>query len=1180
MPATSSQTPNYAARVSDLRDQLGMTQKEFADRIGVSFATVNRWENGHTTPSKAVREKIEDLETKVEQEGENARIDLDFSGRAEAVRAVVDAERLQNGHAYNPTFATEISKIDPLPHQRIAVYERMLNQPRLRFLLADDAGAGKTIMTGLYVREMLMRKLIRRVLIIPPAGLVGNWRRELRDLFNLDFQIISGRDAKGENPFEGEGSDKLIVSVDTLARGRAFGRLKETQVSPYDLVVFDEAHKLSARSYGGEIDKTKRYKLAETLAGIDEEPDYNLPWNAHHLLLLTATPHMGKDFPYYCLWRLLLPEALPTKEAFDSFPQDAKERHFIRRTKEEMVRYDGTPIYPTRKSDTFEYVLSDGERELYDETTDYLKHQYNQARLLNRSAVRLAMSVFQRRLVSSTYALMESFRRRLEKLDDMIEAVQAAKTSPERLRQQQSRLDEIRDLFDEKTAEEEETQNGKEESEAFEEKLLQAVASTSVEDLREERNRVQDLVNLAEHVHRQGEESKFQRLMEVLDNPRFSGEKILIFTEHRDTLTFLVRRLEALGHAGRIAQIHGGMPYQKRDEQQAFFRKDIEDGGAQFMVATDAAGEGINLQFCWLMVNYDLPWNPARLEQRMGRIHRYGQEHDPVLIMNLVAKYDEENYTREGRVLHVLLDKLKRIRSELSSDKVFDVIGEVFEDRSIKDYIERAVETEEQAEQELDRDFTADRVREIEERRQNVYGDADDVQSRLPELNEQREQERFRRVLPGRVQRFLGHALPLLDLESEGSLDGEFALRASETGALTPLLPVLEQYPEESRRRLVTEKPDEDESGQIWIHPGEPIFDRISAMVKDRFARDAQKGAKFVDPDTESPYLLFFLRADARRKADDEFPDFSDSELLAEEFFGLRLREDESFERVDPEQMLTLHPHDGSPSRALSLIAKAQTWKDEAREFARDRVTKGLAEDQRHTREETLEERVRFLKQGYNHQRARLMERRSELRERMKKGEPGAEQEYKKVKQQQKKIRQRQQKAVETIRREVELIDAGSVEFFAHAVVLPSKDPADKRKQDEEVERIAMEHAMAHERARGAEVTDVSTAGKARAAGLADWPGFDLLSEHSGTGKRGIEVKGRARRGEIELSENEWASAINHRGDYWLYVVFECTSSRPQLCKVQDPYDSLIAEPKGGVRVRAESIYQAAEFNT
>lgn len=1180
MPATSSKSPDYAARVRDLRDRLDLTQKEFANRLGVSFATVNRWENGHTTPSQAVWEKIEKLETQVEQEGENARIDLDFSGRAEAVRAAVDAERLQNGHAYNPTFATEISKIDPLPHQRIAVYERMLNQPRLRFLLADDAGAGKTIMTGLYVREMVMRKLIRRILIVPPAGLVGNWRRELRDLFNLDFQIISGRDAKGSNPFSGQGSHQAIVSVDTLARGRAFGRLNDEQVRPYDLVVFDEAHKLSARRYGDEIDKTKRYKLAETIAGIDEEPDYNLPWSAHHLLLLTATPHMGKDFPYYCLWRLLLPEALPTKEAFDSFPEGAKKRHFIRRTKEEMVRYDGTPIYPTRKSNTFEYVLSEGERELYDETTDYLKHQYNQARLLNRSAIRLAMSVFQRRLVSSTYALMESFRRRREKLDEMIKAVETAQMSPERLKRKQSSLDKIKDLFDEKTAEEEETQDGQEESEAFEEKLLQAVASTSVEDLREERNRVQDLVNLAKRVHRQGEESKFQRLMEVLNDEEFKGEKILIFTEHRDTLSFLVRRLEALGHAGRIAKIHGGMPYEKRDEQQAFFRKDIDDGGAQFMVATDAAGEGINLQFCWLMVNYDLPWNPARLEQRMGRIHRYGQKHDPVLIMNLVAKYDEENYTREGRVLHVLLDKLKRIRSELSSDKVFDVIGEVFEDRSIKDYIEQAIEDQDQAEDKLDRDFTVDKVREVEERRQNVYGDPDNVQSRLPELNEQREEERFRRVLPGRVQRFLGRALPLLNLEVEGSLDGEFALSASETGALTPLLPVLERYPEESRRRLVTEKPDEDESGQIWIHPGEPVFDRISAMVKDRFARDAQKGAKFVDPDVESPYLLFFLRADARRKADDEYPELSDSELLAEKFFGLRLREDETFERVDPEQMLTLRPHDGSPSRVLSLIAQAQTWKDEARSFAQNRVAEGLADEHRSTREETLEERIRFLKQGYSHQRARLMERRSELRERMKKGESGAEQEYEKVKRQQKKVRQREERAVEAIRREVELIRPGSVEFFAHAVVLPSKDPADKKKQDKEVERVAMEHAIAHERGRGAEVTDVSTTGKARAAGLADWPGFDLLSDHPETGMRGIEVKGRARQGEIELSENEWASAINHRGDYWLYVVFECTSARPQLHRVQDPYNSLVAEPKGGVRIKAESIYQEGQSDT
>jgi hypothetical protein len=361
------------------------------------------------------------------------------------------------------------------------------------------------------------------------------------------------------------------------------------------------------------------------------------------------------------------------------------------------------------------------------------------------------------------------------------------------------------------------------------------------------------------------------------------------------------------------------------------------------------------------------------------------------------------------------------------------------------------------------------------------------------------------------------------------------------------------------------------------VHPGEPIFDRISALLKEKFAHDAQRGAKFIDPTAEAPYLLFFVRADARREADERFPELSDSELLTERFFGLRLRKDENFERVDPEQMLALRPFDGSPAGALGLVAKASSWKDEVRTIARERFAEGLADDEREKREDTLEERVRFLKQGYSHRRAQLMERRSELRDKMKEGRSGAEAEYNRIKRQQQELRERQDEAIEALRREVELIQPGTVEFFAHALVLPSEDSFDEKERDDEIEQIAMEYAMAHERERGAKVTDVSTPTRAQRAGLADWPGFDLLSEHPETGKRGIEVKGRASRGDIELSENEWSSAINHRDDYWLYVVFDCASTHPNLFPVKDPYERLVVRPKGGVQIDEQSIYRATD---
>ena len=370
---------------------------------------------------------------------------------------MAEATRLSYGHLLNPAFATEVSLIDPLPHQRIAVYERMLDLSPLRFLLADDAGAGKTIMTGLYLREVLARRLIRRVLVVPPAGLIGNWEREMRTLFSLPFRIVRGADARTGNPFAGPESDRVIVSVDTLVGERTFGRLREAAAgaAPYDLVVFDEAHKLAAHQRQDlSVDKTDRYCVAEALAGLPaDQPRWKLGWSATHVLLLTATPHMGKDLPWYCLWRLLAPDALATFDAFRAFPESQRRRHFIRRTKEEMVRFDGRPLYPQRRCDTLSYALNPSEQALYDATTRYIAETYNRARVLNRSAARLAMSVFQRRQASSTHALLRSFERRLVRLEEAIELVRAGRA--EELERRQKRLAATPDFFETRTADEE-----------------------------------------------------------------------------------------------------------------------------------------------------------------------------------------------------------------------------------------------------------------------------------------------------------------------------------------------------------------------------------------------------------------------------------------------------------------------------------------------------------------------------------------------------------------------------------------------------------------------------------------------------------------------------------------------------------------------------------------------------
>ena len=1200
---------DYPDRIRRLRAKLGLSQKRLAELLGVSFASVNRWENGQARPNRLAWGQILRLEIdgsgglrkppltgggssqvagalsaaedkaayrlsgKPPEPHEPGKVD--FTAPPEIVRLAVEAERLTYGHLFSPAFATETSLIDPLPHQRIAVYDHMLPQPRLRFLLADDAGAGKTIMTGLYIREMLTRRLIRRVLIVPPAGLVGNWQRELRTLFSLPFKIVTGADARSGNPFTGPESDLVIVSVDTLCSAQAFARLRESDVEPYDLVVFDEAHKLAAdRNPDFTVRKTDRYRLAEAIAGASDDPDWMLSWQCHHLLLLTATPHMGKDFPYFCLWRLLEPEILSTIDAFNAYPAEARRRHFLRRTKEEMVRFDGTPIYPKRESRTLSYDLGPAEQQLYDETTSYIRTYYNRARILNRSAARLAMSIFQRRLASSTCALLRSLERRLEKLDGLIEDIRSGRLTEEQLTAYQRKADRTADIFDRMTADEEEPQEGREQNEVVEDQALTGVVATSLAELQAERRQVEDLLGLARQVLASGEEAKFEKLREVVQDGRFKDEKILIFTEHRDTLDFLIRRLEGLGYTGRVASIHGGMDYQEREAQVAFFKRPAREGGANLMVATDAAGEGINLQFCWLMVNYDIPWNPARLEQRMGRVHRYKQMHDPVLIFNLVA-----GKTREGRVLKTLLEKLEQIRRELGSDKVFDVIGMQFEGVSLKELILQAVVDDhaDEAVRQVEGRLTPEQVKARLAQREKLLGAGGDIAFQLPEQRAKLERETFRRLLPGYVRRFIEKSAPLLDIGIDGDPEGYFSFRPLKPGALDPLWPVLESYDPARWERLTVYKPPEGEQA-IFLHPGEPLFDRYCSLVHGRFAALALRGGVFVDPYVERPYLFHVVLVRVMRRADPALPGvFGREELVESRLVALRQDETGKIEECPVELLMLLRGAPTIPAAAIPLVSTIAAACEQVKNFVVERIAGPLADARRQALLAALPGREEFIRRGYAYREAELALKRTRLSERANAGDAAAKGELAKVKKQQRELAGRIERSLAVLRREPELIVPGEVRFLAHALVVPSSAPEDRARYDREIEKIAVRVAWGYEEGRGCAVRDVSAPELAIRAGLEAYPGFDLLSRHPGGEERAIEVKGRAGIGDIELSENEWARACNLRDRYWLYVVYDCASAHPRLLRIQDPFGKLLARRKGGVVIGEQEVFAAAE---
>ena len=1062
-----------------------------------------------------------------------------FRADANLVRLIAEAYRLQHAYLFNPIFATETSLIDPLPHQFIAVYDHLLKHFPLRFLLADDAGAGKTIMTGLYIQELLLRRQVERVLIVPPAGLIGNWERELRVCFRLQFRILSSADAADTNPFVDSENNLAIVSLDTLRQERMQSYLSEAP--SYDLVVFDEAHKLSARyEWDGTVTKSKRYQLAERIAA-----------EGNSLLLLTATPHMGRKDAYYFLWRLLLPERLAAQGAFSRLPDGTRSEHLLRRMKEEMITFDEKPIYPPRMSHTIAYPLKQGEiseQSLYDEVTAYCENHFDLAGQYNQTAARLAMMVLQRRLASSTFALWRSLIRREEKLQATLRELQEGRLSAEELETAQAELTGV-DIRDTKTGDEEEIVDGKEEAEQADENLAQATTGRSIADLEAEIHHVQRLTKLARAVYDQRAESKFEKLWEALAG--YPDTKVLIFTEHRDTLEFVTRRLEALGFAGKIAQIHGGMKYNEREEQVEFFRN---PNGAQYLVATDAAGEGINLQFCWLMVNYDIPWNPARLEQRMGRIHRYKQKRT-VVLLNLVAQD-----TREGRVLKVLLDKLEQMRKELSDDKVFDVIGQQFSEISLTDLITQAI-TEHRTDasiQIINNQFTSENIKGQFEAQQELVT-CSEVKRLLVGVQKQRESAETLRVMPAYVRAFFEDVAPLVGYRIDGEVEEIFRLSHCPPFVQS----VIEKQPSHLQDRLTFSRElalptGLDQPEAIYLHPGEPVFDSILTLFLERFADEGNRGTVYFDSETDEPYLFYLAKVPVVRQSGER------SQVLDEVLVGVKQFSDGSCESTPAHLLLTLTtPPDTPPPISSEWVDRAEDGQPVER-FVVEKFGKPKLSDIRDELQSQLNVKREQIKVSFKARQGELLNQRIKLKNDVAKGIPAAQTKLRDCERELAELPAKREAAEASLITEIENTQLGSITLYARAFVTsPPAIDAVPIKTKRDAETIALRLAIEHERERGAAVEDVSDPQLKK--------GFDLESRHPNGEVRYIEVKGRTGIASVELTANEWRQAANHRDRYWLYVVYHCDTT-PQLYRCQDPFEKLIAKAKRSVIINAGDI--------
>jgi superfamily II DNA or RNA helicase len=812
----------------------------------------------------------DDLTGRADQEllyrDDEAHLAVEQAGRAWSMdadghlfRLVSEAKRISLAYLFDPFLAVQTSNLDPLPHQIDAVYDKMLPRQPLRYLLADDPGAGKTIMAGLFCKELMIRGDVERCLVIVPGSLVEQWQDELWQKFALHFEILT-RDmieaARSGNPFAER--PLLIARLDHLSRNEDLQA--KLQATDWDLIVVDEAHKMAAHYFGGEVKETKRYKLGRLAGSV-----------ARHFLLMSATPHAGieEDFQLFL--------ALLDADRFEGKPRDASHSMDVsdlmrRLVKEKLLKFDGTPLFPERRAYTAVYPLSDIETLLYKRVTDYVVEEMNRADRLkaegegSRGAiVGFALTALQRRLASSPEAIYQSLCRRHRRMEKRI--------AEERIRRRGAQIaaeftsapprNNFRGLDDD--FDPDDLPEG--ELEDLEEELVdEASAARTIAELEHEIATLADLEDLARQLRNSGADRKWEELSNLLQHtpemfdPYGNRRKLIIFSEHRDTLNYLLEKLRGLvGRAEAVVAIHGGMPREQRRKVQEAF---VQDKDVLVLVATDAAGEGINLQRAHLMVNYDLPWNPNRIEQRFGRIHRIGQT-EVCHLWNLVAED-----TREGQVFQRLFEKLDEQRRALG-DQVFDVLGEAFRGRSLRDLLIEAVRYGEQPE-------VKHRLHEVvdatvgESLRQVVHERAlvSDVMTAgdVERIREEMERAEARKLQPHFIKSFFlaafAHIGGAIREREPGRYEithvpAELRRRDRQIGVGAPLLRRYERVTFEKDLIAVERRPVAE-----YVTPGHPLLDGTIDLIIERYDSLLRQGAVLIDDNDPGsvPRVLCYLQ--------------------------------------------------------------------------------------------------------------------------------------------------------------------------------------------------------------------------------------------------------------------------------------------------------------------------------
>jgi superfamily II DNA or RNA helicase len=1057
-----------------------------------------------------------------------------FDGDGGLFRLLSEAQRIRLAYLFDPLLAVHTSLVDPLPHQITAVYGEMLSRQPLRFLLADDPGAGKTIMAGLFIKELMVRGDLQRCLIVCPGNLVEQWQDELYRRFHLPFDIMTNDALEAARTGNWFAETSLaICRLDKLSRDEdTQAKLGQTD---WDLIVCDEAHKFSATYFGNEVKYTKRYRLGQELSTL-----------TRHFLLLTATPHNGKEADFQLFMALLDGDRFEGKFRDGVHVTDASD--LMRRlVKEQLLKFDGTPLFPERRAYTVTYALSDAEAELYKYVTDYVREEFNRAEALknpgSKGTVGFALTVLQRRLASSPEAIYQSLRRRRERLEKRLREEQLLKRGAEVGLDLTAGLpllteDDLDELDDAPDAEVETTEEGV---------VDQASAARTIAELRAEIAQLQDLERMAQRVRQSGADRKWDELSRLLQNnsAMFDAEghrrKMVIFTEHRDTLNYLTERIRALvGRPEAVVTIHGSIGREERRKAQEAFTHDKE---VEILVATDAAGEGINLQRAHLMVNYDLPWNPNRLEQRFGRIHRIGQT-EVCHLWNLVAKD-----TREGEVYYRLLEKLDEEREALGG-QVFDVLGQLtFEDRHLRDLLMEAIRYGDQpavkaklfqvVEHALDRRH----LRELVEGRALTH-DAMDV-TRVRQIREDMERAEARRLQPHFIESFFLETFKLL-----GGTVHEREPRRYEVKHVPAVVrnrdreigrgeAVLHRY-----ERITFEKDLISVPGKplaAFVCPGHPLLDATLDLIIERHRDLLKRGAVLIDDTDEGdqPRALLYLEHSIQDARTDRT---GNRRVVSKRLQFVEVDGDGKTANAGPAPYLDYRPPTAEETGAL----QGMQWPDWLRGDLEARATEHAAmhlvprhlDELRRRKEELIDKTKAAVKERLTKEINYWDHRAAQLKDQELAGRPNAKLNSGLARQRADELTARLQRRLTELEQERKLSPLPPV-VLGGALIVPAgllrklrggeaSAPPTFAQETERSERLAMNAVMETERRLGYVPRDVSKENL----------GYDVESAIPGTGLlRFIEVKGRVQGAKtVTLTKNEILTGLNKPDDFILAI--------------------------------------------